>query len=121
MLRSLEGALGGRGGIARVSRGNAWIGWTYRYSCQQRFDKAIILSQEGKHLGIIGDVDEDRKGIFRYRLEHSNQSVLAWSFERVCSQQGAAYSIVLDQQLQILHRCKLGVFENGWMGLRVRE
>ena len=52
--------------------------WTYRYSCEQRFDKDIVLSQKPQHLGITGDIDEDRKGIFRYRLyiQH-NQSVFA--------------------------------------------
>ena len=44
------------------------VEWTYCYSCEQRFDKDVILSQKGKHLRIIRDVDEDRKGIFRYRL-----------------------------------------------------
>ena len=45
-----------------------WLKWTYRYSCEQRFDKDIVLSQKPQHLGITGDIDEDRKGIFRYRL-----------------------------------------------------
>ena len=44
------------------------VEWTYRYSSEQRLDKDIILRQKDEHLGIIRDIDEDRKGIFRYRL-----------------------------------------------------
>ena len=44
------------------------VEWTYRYSREQRFDKDVILRQKGKHLGIIRDINKDRKGILRYRL-----------------------------------------------------
>ena len=58
-----------------------WLKWTYCHSCEQRFDKDVILSQKPKHFGITGDVDEDGKGIFCYRLYIQPKSVsTCWFF-----------------------------------------
>lgn len=90
---------------------------TYCYSYKQRFDKGIILGQQTKHVGIIGDVDEDSEGIFSYRLSILNQ----YLFVRLLRgwRKEAAHRVVLDQQLQIFHRCELGGLENGRLCLRV--
>ena len=34
---------------------------------------------------------------------------------------GVAHRVVLDQQLQILHRCEMGGLENPWLGFGVWE
>ena len=73
---------------------------TYCDSCKQRLEKGIILCQKSQDIRIAGDIDEDREGIFRYRLYTLDQCVLVFWESK---DKGAAHSIVLNQQLQIFY------------------
>ena len=64
---------------------------TYCHSGKQRFEKGIVFSQNLKDVRILGDVDEDRKGIFCYRLYTLSHLLV---FQR--SREGVAHSVILD-------------------------
>ena len=103
---------------ARVGGEYGWGQLTYCYSYQQRFEEGIILSQKRQYVWILGDIDEDREGIFGYRLYALGQRRLVFQrFPRM----SVAHRVVLNQQLQILHGCELGGLENHWLGFGVWE